>query len=96
MKMRHVTEAKHIVHIIAEPGDATRYDYYMTRDGDDYHFMAAKGTIKYPRTLNYYDIIDIHNIEDCVPLAKKENCNPWTVRECISCIRALTEEGEER
>lgn len=53
--------------------------------------MTAKGTIKYPRVLNYYDIIDVHNIEDCVPLAEAEHCNPWTVRECISCIRALTE-----
>ena len=62
--------------------------------------MTAKGTIRYPRTLTYYDIKDIHNTEDCVEevikIAEADHCNPWTVRECISCIKALTEEGEER
>ena len=28
--MRHVTEAKHIVHVISEPGDA---NYYVACDG---------------------------------------------------------------
>ena len=87
--IRHVTEAKHIGHVISEPGDMTRYDYYVACDGDDYHFMAAKGTIKYPRRLNYYIVKDIYDIEDCIEIAEDENCNPWTVLECISCIRVL-------
>lgn len=82
------------VHVVSEPGDMTRYDYYVIVDGDDYIFFTVKNTFNYPRRLNYFDIAGINvNNEDhhekIYRIAEKQNCNPYTAKECIKTIQEM-------
>ena len=81
---------KEVYHIISEPGDLTRYDYIMTHDGPDEFIFAPMGnTFHYPQRLNYWDVKDVSSVEECIPIAEKEHCNPHTVLECIHAIKEL-------
>ena len=66
-------------HVVTEPGDATRYDFYMMREHDDFKFMPCASTFVFPQVINRYDT-------DIGELAKRFNCNPCTVRECMRII----------
>jgi len=79
-------------HIISEPGDGTRYDYIFLKVGDDFIFAPVYNTFRYPQRLNYWDVKDMDE-EEILKLAKKENCNPWTLKECI---RTTIDEFEKR
>lgn len=84
--MREVSDATIIpaVRVISEPGDATRYDYYVVRYFDDYIFYTLANTFKYPAKISKWDIDREGIIEE---LAKEYNCNPCTVQECINYIK---------
>ena len=77
-----------ISHILSEPGDMTRYDYFVYEDCDEYCFMPCNNTFRYPQKLNYWDT-KILTEDQLMALAKKENCNPSTLRECIDTIKSL-------
>ncbi len=82
------------VHVISEPGDMTRYDYYIIVDGDDYIFFTVENTFNYPRKINYYEINDIDvsnkaNDEKIALRAAREQCNPCTLKECIRSMQEL-------
>lgn len=88
--MRAISKGKDLcIHVIAEPGDGTHYDYFVYPDYDTYHFMPGVSSIRYPQTLDWWEIRCISKVEDCIPLAEREHCNPWTILECISCIKVL-------
>jgi hypothetical protein len=88
MKTSKTIECKHI---ISEPGDATRYDYIMIQNYDEYMFMPYKNTFRYPQRLNWWDVKDIEIINETVEtIAKENNCNSWTVMECIRSIKEAT------
>jgi hypothetical protein len=74
--------------IISEPGDCTRYNYFVWQFGDDFRFMSKTNTFNYPRNLNYWDIKDLTK-EEIHELAKKENCNYHTLQECLRAIKEL-------
>lgn len=86
--------------IVREPGDGTRYEYMVHRDGpDEFCFMPMKSTFRFPQRLNYFDVKDIEldtskpitEVEELFVLAHKENCNPYTLRECIRTVKILHE-----
>ena len=77
-----------VYHIKSQPGDGTLYDYYMVTDHDEYTFMPAGSTFKFPQRLFYFDIQDIHEINvECHHMAEDLGCNPHTLMECIRSIK---------
>jgi hypothetical protein len=77
-----------LFHIESEPGDATHYSYIMLQNYDKYIFMPFDSTFRFPQKLDYYDIKNLSE-EEIIALAKKENCNPFTLSECIRTIEEL-------
>lgn len=103
MKNKRISEtgAPNIYLVDSEPGDATRYNYFVFRNGPDiFHFMPCDNTFKYPQILNYWDIRDIQidgskSIEVCEEwfrLAHKHMCNPHTLAECIRTAKKMFNE----
>lgn len=82
-------ESLPMIHIISEPGDGTRYDYLVFRDGpDEFCFMPARSTFKFPQRLNFYEVQSAK--ESAIHLLVVEhNCNPWTILECIRIMKEL-------
>ncbi len=86
-----------IHHIISEPGDCTRYNYFMIKDHDEYKFVPYDNTFNYPQRINRFVIPDElpkyadHKIDSVLinNIAQKYNCNPWTVVECMGAIKEL-------
>lgn len=82
-----LSESLPMIHIISEPGDGTRYDYLVFRDGpDEFCFMPARSTFRFPQRLNFYEACAGYPIH---LLAVEHNCNPWTIVECIRIIKEL-------
>lgn len=78
--------APEVLHIISEPGDGTRYDYLVYRDGPaEFCFMPARSTFRFPQRLNYWKDKDY----DVNLLAVEHNCNPHTIIECIRVMKEL-------
>lgn len=78
------------LHIISEPGDATRYDYGVYQTGpDDFSFMPIGSTFVFPQRLNFYDVVDIVSVDQCSDKAKALGCNPYTLFECIRRVKEL-------
>ena len=81
-----------LYHIISEPGDCTRYDYFVYRDGtDNFCFMPCKSTFRFPQRLNYYDAQDFKKDIDNSYKAVELGCNIWTLKECIRTMEELHE-----
>lgn len=87
-----------IYHVKSEPGDCTLYDYFVYRDGpDEFCFMPKDSTFRFPQRLNYWDVNNIEidtskpitECEELFKLAHKENCNPYTLSECIRIVKEL-------
>ena len=90
--MKEIEETT-VYHIISEPGDATRYDYLVYRDGpDEFTFAPCRSRFRYPQWLNYWDVHDMSDdevTERTADMAKELDCNPYTLLECIRTIREL-------
>lgn len=79
---------KKVYHIVSEPGDATRYDYYVAVDHCGFSFMPGRSTFPFPQQLNSYDIKELTE-HDIMIMAKEKHCNPFTLKECIRTIEEL-------
>ena len=84
-----LSESLPLIHIVSEPGDGTRYDYLVYRDGpNEFCFMPARSTFKFPQRLNFYEVQSAK--ESAIHLlAVEHNCNPWTIVECIRIMKEL-------
>lgn len=84
-------ESLKVRHIIFEPGDATRYDLLVAKNGDDYIFAPMRSTFKLPQKINLYDIPD--NIstesEEVIDIAEFYGCNRHTVVACMKIAMAI-------
>jgi len=80
------------LHVVSEPGDATRYDYFVFKDYDDFKFVSLKNTFKYPQVINKWSMPKEDEEEKIKEIADEYNCNPWTVKECLRTIREILEE----
>ena len=91
-----------VVHVISEPGDATRYTYSLLLDEQREHWIVFgdDSTIKFPspldvwRVRDYLSVIieetDIHLQADMlVDYAELYACNPHTLREVVLRISNL-------
>jgi hypothetical protein len=85
--------------IISEPGDTTRYDYIIHRDGDYFCITPYESTFTFPQKLNYFDIKDITNVYE-VERYITENIkllyvNPYTLLEVIRTIKDMFNNPEK-
>jgi hypothetical protein len=92
MEIRNISED--VYRVISEPGDATHYDYIVYEDGGTFHFCAAHSAIRYPHTLEWWEVKNADE-EDIHKLAVREHCNPYTVAECARTALTLMNGGEE-
>ena len=94
-----VKEAKAFF-VDSEPGDCTRYRYYAIPDEDGCYFTAANSTIKYPHFVAWWHYKSsgfdpekqdkqIELTDQMVEMSKEYECNPWTLRECLSFMRGI-------
>lgn len=80
--------AEGIFHVMSEPGDMTRYDYFVYYDGhNDFCFMPKISTFRFPQRLDSFDAAIINSdYEKLLNLATIENCNLHTLKECVDTI----------
>ena len=76
------------LHIISEPGDATRYDYIIIKNGDNYLFVPYDNEFRYPSQINKFSAINADE-EGIRNIADYYKCNYYTVKECIRTIIEL-------
>jgi hypothetical protein len=82
------------IHVISEPGDMTRYDYIIYRDGqDNFCIMPATSTFRFPQRINYWDAQSILESADRLhAMADKFDCNRFTLKEVCRTIVELWED----
>lgn len=80
------------LHIVSEPGDATRYSYMVTKDGPDiYCFSPLDNDFNYPQKINKWEVLEAKEITEPIVVyySDKYNCNVYTVMECIRTVQEL-------
>ncbi len=85
--------------IISEPGDNTRYDYIIHRNGDDFCITPYESTFTFPQRLNYWDIKDITNVDEAYKYImeniKLVYINSYTFLEVVRTIKDMVEHSEK-
>jgi hypothetical protein len=78
-------------HVISEPGDMTRYDFYIVTYYNDSYFFSMKNTFTYPQKINHYDIMAMSREGHpfIIKLADKYKCNPNTVLACVNAVKKI-------
>lgn len=87
----HIADLFHgsVYHISSDPDDGTHYDYIVYQDGpDEFHIMPGNSPFNYPQRLNYYGHSELKE-ESLYTEASKQNCNHWTLVECIRTMQEL-------
>jgi hypothetical protein len=95
---KNVTELSvQAVHVLSEPGDATRYDYLAFRYEDRFVFVCYGGSIAYPTVVpmgvveaigyirNFREVSEAKEAE-VVKLAEYYECNPCSPRSWEVCL----------
>lgn len=81
--------------VFSQPGDATRYDYIVYRDGDDFRFMGRESDFRFPPVINWWRIkdIDTSNVREVGEVVELANgiCNPFTYMECVRTMKEIVE-----
>lgn len=100
--MKEITKiGENVYHVISEPGDMTRYEYIVYRDGpDEFTFAPARSVFNFPQRLSYQVAKCIHSDRDKVSkeemkilskIADMFKCNPNAVLECTRTVKELWE-----
>lgn len=92
----------------SQPGDGTKYSYFVFREGyDNFHFMPRHNTFTYPQRLSYWECKDLETLapyqqpsgykmqEQLINMAEKHACNPYTLMECIRTMKEIMEKSNE-
>jgi hypothetical protein len=88
--MKNFTLVELAFAVLSEPGDGTRYEYAVVKDGAAFHFVDMSGHMQYPSALNYHFVRGAHR-DDILYLAKEEGVNPYTYAECARTAIQLME-----
>lgn len=85
-----------LFHVINEPGDMTRYDYFVYRYGDTYRFMSKNNTFLYPSEINIFEVKDINRVKSTHKYQLESRVisnmvNPNTTFQCIKVMRTIEE-----
>ena len=102
MKREIKKVAPNIYRVRSEPGDATRYDYLIYRDGpNEYTFAPTRSTFNFPQRMHIFAAANILESEQPVyseaaqMITKEFNANPFTVTECARAIVEISNSGEK-
>lgn len=80
----------------SEPGDHTRYRYLVFQDSsDDYTFAPTQSIFRFPQRLSYWEALPPMTDEKLLTIAIRENCNPYTLRECMRTLIEIREKQDE-
>jgi hypothetical protein len=86
LKPKRAFFKEEVYRVVAEPGDSTRYDYYIIWDGgsDEFTFAQGQSTFRFPQRMRRCELRELTEIgsEKNKACAKLNDCNPWTVAEC--------------
>ena len=78
-------------HITSEPGDRTRYDYFVYRgSGGYFHFMPRDNTFKYQQKLSINSAHAISALPNVELTEAKPEISPYTMLECVRTVIELT------
>ncbi len=84
-----------IWHIVSEPGDMTRYDYYVIMNFQEFSFVRRNNNFEYPKTINVELAKAYIQENNSCYLKGYGNCNSHTIKECCSAIIELIGEENE-
>lgn len=87
--MKEIT-FEEVLHVVSEPGDATRYNYIVYQEVDNFYFCSAHGPMRYPHFINYYDVKNA-STDTIIDLAEDQQVNPYTYAECARTAIELIE-----
>ena len=76
-------------HATSEPGDLTRYDFAMYKQGDEISIMPLDNNFFYPQKLNFWAVAAIieHKDSDLIQeVSERFNCSPHTLLEVCATI----------
>ena len=62
--------------------------YIMIFFSGDFRFMPCRNTFRYPQSLNWWDAVSAGK-DGIFSIAERENCNPYTVLECIRAMHEI-------
>ena len=101
-RRKNDTHKLKIQSIESQPGDSTRYAYFVYEDGfDEFCFMPKDSQFRFPQRLSYFECKDLdtklpYQMEDnesiderLIKLADKHSCNIWTLKECIRTMKEM-------
>ena len=75
---------------INEPGDATHYEFILTRVGEIYHILDFRGDLALPATIPHYEVLPSTRTRDfsdaLIELAKELSVNPNTLNQVMLAI----------
>jgi len=87
-----------LYHVISEPGNMTRYDYFVfLANKDDFSFMSGQADFRYPQILekSIYSLESMKNLVSLISIARIENCDVDTFIECIKTMHEEDIQYEE-
>ena len=73
-----------------EPGDCTRYSFYIVSDRYVYHILANNSTFNLPTPIPAYKVTD-YTEEELIEEGKIYNCNPCTFKAVIDVLKKIKE-----
>lgn len=79
-----------IRYIVSEPGDLTRYDYIAIKYHEQFMFVPLRSPFRFPQSLSTHT--KIKDVDKLKQISKEENCNPYTLKECL---RTMEEWGKD-
>lgn len=93
--LKNIEQQITVQEIEFEPGDATRYSFFVAQDFDTFLIMPNKSTFKLPNRLNKFDIIagveayekeKLSIEESAKQITDERNINPNTVLQIARAI----------
>lgn len=82
--------------IESQPGDGTRYGFTLThsKEWESWFIGPFQSDLKYPCTITQFEL-DYISQEQVFDIAKRFECNPWTVAEVVRAIHELEDKHEQ-
>ena len=85
---------ENLFHVIHEPGDATKYEYYVLRLGYDIFKFLPENRFEYPTELNLGEIEDVTDVSKAHKYILGRNSisnkvNPHTLLQCIEVVKKI-------
>ena len=74
-----------------EPGDCTRYSFYIIYINWSYHIIANNSTFKLPRIIQDYELLTTWNEDQIEKRSDEIGCNPYTLKAVLDVLKKIKE-----